>query len=361
MFRSLVGFRKLVKSTTIFTQSKNLLGFSPRKYSININRPVSFTTNRTNIFHNIGLIVPATRVSVIPKQYVTNSINSTGSPLTSLTKPVKSANPINDETYENTERGIDFMRKNLGLKYFLGKVYGTAALGFGGALVMSIICSPIALSVLDNIPALLGMTLGSLVGSIVSIRVFSSTEPKYQIQKVKVAGHTIETKIPLYMPSKKWSFAAISVCTGIMISPMVGICGLMDPTLIIKAVGLTTGVMAGTSLWALHAKSNKLLAYQSIAGGLLGGLVGVGLTSVAILLIAGADSSLFQLLDSVDVYGGLVLFTGLSAMTTLEAIQYYKTGKPDYMEFSVGLFLQAMNIFIRILEILAKSRSSRRK
>ena len=80
-------------------------------------------------------------------------------------------------------------------------------------------------------------------------------------------------------------------------------------------------------------------------------LVGLGLTSIASLLIFGPNP-FASLMMRVDTYGGLLLFVGLSIYDSHKAIKMYKENQPDHIICAVTLYLDFMNILIRVMEIM---------
>ena len=57
---------------------------------------------------------------------------------------------------------------------------------------------------------------------------------------------------------------------------------------------------------------------------------------------------------SLDTYGGIVVFSGMTAYDTHVAIKMYKDGIPDHLECATQLYLNFVNILIRFIEILSR-------
>lgn len=55
---------------------------------------------------------------------------------------------------------------------------------------------------------------------------------------------------------------------------------------------------------------------------------------------------------TVDTYFGLAVFTPLIAYDTYKAIQMYKLRNPDHLSCSLELYLDFMNVFVRMIKIL---------
>jgi len=58
----------------------------------------------------------------------------------------------------------------------------------------------------------------------------------------------------------------------------------------------------------------------------------------------------------VDIYGGILLFTGLTVYDSYQARLAYVRGEPDHLGVSVDIYLDLMNLLIRIMEAMAKAK-----
>ena len=251
-----------------------------------------------------------------------------------------------DPTSKSTE--MEHAMSDAGLGIFLKKVYLSTGLGFSGALATSLACAPL----METTPEfMLGAIVTGIVGAFSSIYVFQKTEPRFVTKTIHMFDKNVTTMQPVYTTSKYMSSITLCASMGLMMSPLVSMAG---PVLVAQAAGISLAVMAGSSLYAMYAKPGSLLPYRSVAFGALAGLVGIGLSSIAVGLIFGTGHA-FQLLHSIDLYGGLALFTVLNAIDTHNAIDTYRKNQPDYLSCSIEMMLNAINIFVRVLEILAKA------
>lgn len=137
---------------------------------------------------------------------------------------------------------------------------------------------------------------------------------------------------------------------GLVVAPIIAMTG---PLIAMEAAGISLAIMIGSSVYAMKAKPGSLLPYKSVAYGALTGLVGIGIMSILSSLFLGYGS-LFHLLNDINVYGGLILFTILNAIDTHNAINMYENKQPDYLSCSIEMMLNALNIFVRVAEILSK-------
>ena len=84
-----------------------------------------------------------------------------------------------------------------------------------------------------------------------------------------------------------------------------------------------------------------------LGGGLLV-LMGAGVASMFVPV----TSAWYPLLHSLNLYGGLVLFTAYIAYDTQKMIDEYEMGEDDHLKHAVDLFIDFKAIFMRVLSIL---------
>lgn len=61
---------------------------------------------------------------------------------------------------------------------------------------------------------------------------------------------------------------------------------------------------------------------------------------------------------NVDIYGGIVLFTGIITYDMYIAEKLYREGNHDHLGCSTKLYLDFINILIRIITIIAKAKQN---
>jgi len=119
---------------------------------------------------------------------------------------------------------------------------------------------------------------------------------------------------------------------------------------------MTTMVFTGASMYARTAKPGSFLAYgPALTGGLLG-LVGTGVVGIGSEMFFGPNM-FSALAHSVQLYAGIPLFTAFVAYDTQVAIERFESGDPDHLGCSVALYLDFMNILVRMMEIVNKMKN----
>lgn len=148
------------------------------------------------------------------------------------------------------------------------------------------------------------------------------------------------------------AFGTMCGVTGISLAPLT----MLGGPLIVKAALYTAGVVGALSLTAATAPSDKFLS--------MSGPLSIGLGVVCVSAIGGlflpVTSAVGGVLYSVSLYGGLVLFSGFMLYDTQRVIKYAELSPTyDPINACLGIYWNTINIFIRIVTILAGS--SKRK
>jgi len=146
-------------------------------------------------------------------------------------------------------------------------------------------------------------------------------------------------------------FLGTTALIGMGIGPLVA---ASAPGVVFAAALGTSAIFGGFTLAALRAKSNSMLTF---GGPLMGGLLMLVACSVAglVLPLVGVTSpAILGALYNVNLYGGLILFSFFISYDTQRMIADYKAGDTDHVSPALSMFLNVINIFIRLLEIFRR-------
>ncbi|XP_014681558.1 PREDICTED: growth hormone-inducible transmembrane protein-like [Priapulus caudatus] len=151
--------------------------------------------------------------------------------------------------------------------------------------------------------------------------------------------------------TKQLAWAAHAGIMGAVVAPLT----LLGGPLLIRAAWYTAGIIGGLSTVAVCAPSEKFL---NMAGPLSIGLGAVVMASLGSMFLP-PTTALGAGLYSLSVYGGLVLFSGFLLYDTQKIVRVAETHpmyavarRYDPVNMSIGIYLDTLNIFIRIAMIL---------
>jgi FtsH-binding integral membrane protein len=158
--------------------------------------------------------------------------------------------------------------------------------------------------------------------------------------------------------AKQLAWATHAAIVGAVVAPL---CFVGGP-IMLRAAWYTAGVVGGLSTIAVCAPSEKFLT--------MGGPLAMGLGVVFASSLAGMflppTTALGAGLASISLYGGLLLFSGFLLYDTQKIVKraenqpLYGMQPFDPVNNSISIYLDTLNIFIRIVTILSGG-GSRRK
>uniref|UniRef100_A0A146KQJ1 Growth hormone-inducible transmembrane protein n=2 Tax=Lygus hesperus TaxID=30085 RepID=A0A146KQJ1_LYGHE len=160
--------------------------------------------------------------------------------------------------------------------------------------------------------------------------------------------------------TKQLAWLLHSATLGAVIAP---ICFLGGP-LLIRAAWYTGGVIGGLSAVACCAPSDKFLY---MAGPLAMGMGVVLVSSIGSAFLPPTAGLLGASLYSISLYGGLLVMSGMVLYDTQRIVRvaetHYDTKEHpfDPINMSIGIYLDTINIFVRIATLLAGGGSNKRR
>ncbi|KJA28628.1 hypothetical protein HYPSUDRAFT_62270 [Hypholoma sublateritium FD-334 SS-4] len=212
----------------------------------------------------------------------------------------------------------------------------------GGGLVLtalaarSLFRSGVAFKIMATNPwVVLGV---SLVGSIGTMMGVMYTPPEKTFQK-----HLF--------------WLGFNACQAATLSPLF----FFSPAILSRAALYTVGIVGSISYVGATATNDKFL---NLGGPLLAGVTVVALSSLAPMVLPMGLRSL-AITEAISLYGGLALFGGFVLYDTQKILKHARLAEAGHMKAdpineSIGLELDMINIFIRLVQILAMQ-SNRKK
>ncbi|XP_031550679.1 probable Bax inhibitor 1 [Actinia tenebrosa] len=141
-------------------------------------------------------------------------------------------------------------------------------------------------------------------------------------------------------------------CSGLCLGPLMDRIMEIDPSIIVTAFFATTLIFGCFTLSALYAKQRSFLY--------LGGILGSALTMLFMLSLINLFVGSFFFYQ-IHLYGGLLLFSVFIIYDTQLIVEKHRQGDKDYVWHSLDLFLDFINIFRRIMIILAQNKESKKR
>jgi len=125
------------------------------------------------------------------------------------------------------------------------------------------------------------------------------------------------------------------------------------PAIIGRAALYTAGLVGGLAYVSATAKTDQ---YLYLGGPLLAGLLVVVLSSLAPMVLPVTAMRSLAITEMVSMYGGLALFGGFVLYDTQKVMHHARMGVRDPPAESIGLELDIINIFWRLLWIMGGNR-----
>eukprot|EP00005_Dracoamoeba_jomungandri_P003916 CAMPEP_0174259446 /NCGR_PEP_ID=MMETSP0439-20130205/8266_1 /TAXON_ID=0 /ORGANISM="Stereomyxa ramosa, Strain Chinc5" /LENGTH=233 /DNA_ID=CAMNT_0015343335 /DNA_START=36 /DNA_END=737 /DNA_ORIENTATION=+ len=159
-----------------------------------------------------------------------------------------------------------------------------------------------------------------------------------------------QSSSPTIQPQRLGMLLGLGFFQGCSIGPLIAYALHVDPNMIVTAFALTLAIFGSFSGFALFSKRRSMLY--------LGGFLFSGLSMLfwmSFLNLFFGSVFIFNL----SLYGGLLLFCGFIVFDTQLVIERASLGNKDVVMHSLDLFLDFLQIFVRILAILAKKEKKR--
>jgi len=146
--------------------------------------------------------------------------------------------------------------------------------------------------------------------------------------------------------------SATALFTGIYLSPLINLAIHVDPQIVMTAFLFTTVIFVCFTMSALLTQKRTYLY--------LGGILATG-TSLMLLLSLMNIFGRSQLIFNVNLYLGLAIACGYILYDTQVIVERANQGDMNYVKHAALLFIDMVDLFVRILIILLKNSQSKEK
>lgn len=225
--------------------------------------------------------------------------------------------------HESSYLNSTFTYLGMGLTMTAGAAYGLHRFGYSARIMMA------------NPWLVLGVGLVASIGGMMGAQALPPSHP---------------AKIPCWM--------LFNLSQAAVLSPLM----FLNPAVLVRAGLYTAGVMGSLCYVGATAKEDKFLYW---GGPLLAGVTVVALSSLAPLIVPVRFARALAVSEAVCLYGGLAVFGGFVLWDTQKILRHAKLAQAgvipaDPLRESISLELDFINIFTRIVQILALRDQRRR-
>ncbi|KAF1818199.1 uncharacterized protein K489DRAFT_328087 [Dissoconium aciculare CBS 342.82] len=154
-------------------------------------------------------------------------------------------------------------------------------------------------------------------------------------------------------------WAGFNVTQAALLAPMM----FFNPAILARAGLYTVGIMGSIAFVGATAKQDK---YLYLGGPLLAGVAVVALSGLAPLVIPATAIRTLAFTENLWLYGGLAVFCGFTLYDVQKILYHARMAerglmKRDVVNESISLELDFINIFVRLVQILAMQQGNRRR
>ncbi|WFD24666.1 hypothetical protein MEQU1_003369 [Malassezia equina] len=173
-----------------------------------------------------------------------------------------------------------------------------------------------------------------------------------------IGGMMGAQSLPPNHPAKVPCWLLFNLSQAAVLSPLM----FLNPAVLTRAGLYTAGLMGSLCYVGATAKENQ---YLWLGGPLLAGVTIVALTSLAPLILPMRFARTLAATEAIWLYGGLAVFGGFVLWDTQKILRHAKLAeaglvRADPLRESISLELDFINIFTRIVQILAVRDQRRR-
>ena len=154
-------------------------------------------------------------------------------------------------------------------------------------------------------------------------------------------------------------WAAFNVTQAALLSPLL----FFSPAILARAGLYTVGMMGSIAFVGATAKQEK---YLYLGGPLLAGVAVVALSGLAPLVLPATARVALKWTENIWLYGGLAVFGGFTLYDVQKILHHARMSerglmKRDAVNESISLELDFINIFVRMVQILALQQGRSRR
>ncbi len=232
-----------------------------------------------------------------------------------------------DQNFDNMQPDANFEQVKARVCRAYGYVFGGFALTAASAAVAHI--SGLSLKILQNRYLAIPLALGSCAALIATLTISKESDK-----------------------AKNVAWFVFNATMGMMLSPL----GFLDQRVVAQAAAISLGLGGALTLTAFLAPDRRFLAWE---GPLMAALSSLSIASFIACFFP--NTAFAYGVDRASLYGGLVVFSGLLMSSTqrlMEEAEKQSDAVFDAINSSLNIYLDGLNIFLRILRIMLENKKS---
>lgn len=240
--------------------------------------------------------------------------------------------------WRQANQGADYAERNAGFDRVHERIKRTYAYVFGGfalTAASAVAChvSGLSLKILNNAHYIVPVTCLVSCAALIATVCISKDNEK----------------------AKHVAWGIFNVSMGMMLAPL----GFMNKAVLAQAAFISLSVGGLLTLTAFLAPDRRFLEWE---GPLMTALTTISIASFVAIFFP--RSAFAYGVDRASLYGGLLIFSGLLMASTQRLMEEAETQPErlfDPINSSLSIYLDSMNLFIRILRILAENQKEEKK
>mmetsp|Transcript_19355 Transcript_19355/g.57409 ORF Transcript_19355/g.57409 Transcript_19355/m.57409 type:complete len:259 (-) Transcript_19355:357-1133(-) len=151
---------------------------------------------------------------------------------------------------------------------------------------------------------------------------------------------------PANLSKRLGCLGGFAFCQGAAIGPLISVALQLSPAALVTAFAATAAVFVSFSLSALVTKRRSFMY--------LGGYLASAMMAMLVLRLSGWIFGASALAYSVELYGGLLVFSAYILYDTQLIVERASAGEMDFTQHALLLFTDLFAVFVRILIIMLK-------
>lgn len=240
------------------------------------------------------------------------------------------------------------LKTNVGLSRFMSRVYTKMGLGVASSVGVSLLLAPV---VVDSPEYMLGCFGAGIITSFGGVFGISKLKPTF---RTKQEGDEV-IEYAEDKPLREASFWTLTGGMGLLIVPAMAVITDIDPSIVPASLLMSGSIFGGCALIAAKANNPKIMEWKAPLFVGLTSLIGIQFIGLGSSLVFG-QNTFSMMLHNVDIYGGICLFTLMSSYDAHMAREMYLKGEPDHLGCATSVYLDFMNLLLRIMEAMAKAK-----